>query len=98
MSAGHTPGPHWVGGSIYDGYAACVVGQVAVDGAADRETRTLAQVRSLPDATLYAAAPDLLEALLEARTQLEGYEEERIGERYNDVRINAAIAKATGAA
>lgn len=62
MSAGHTPGPLWVEGSIYDGFAAAVVGRVELPGQADRQTHTLAHVRRLPDALLYAAAPQLLEA------------------------------------
>uniref|UniRef100_A0A6M3LN85 Uncharacterized protein n=1 Tax=viral metagenome TaxID=1070528 RepID=A0A6M3LN85_9ZZZZ len=44
-----------------------------------------------------AAFPDLLEALKEARSQLEAYELERSGEAYNSLQINAAIALATGA-
>jgi hypothetical protein len=45
---------------------------------------------------LISAAPELLEALLDARKQLEQYEEALNGEDYNSPRINAAIAKATG--
>lgn len=67
MEAKFTPGPHWVEGSIYEGYVACVVSRCAVEGQADRETRTLAHVRTLPDALLYAAASDLLEALIALR-------------------------------
>lgn len=52
----------------------------------------------IANARLIAAAPDLLEALIDARQQLEAYEQERTGERYNDPSINAAIAKATGGA
>ncbi len=63
MSGQHTPGPHWVEGSIYEGYAACVVGRVSVEGHADRETRALAQVRTFPDAILYASAPAMKAAL-----------------------------------
>jgi len=39
----------------------------------------------------------LLEALIDARDQLGGYEMAANGEYYNDIRINAAITKATGA-
>ena len=48
------------------------------------------------DAALIAAAPALLEALEDARAQLEEYERERTGEHFNDTRINAAIAAAKG--
>ena len=51
---------------------------------------------SFANAHLIAAAPDLLEALEDARAQLEAYEEELSGEHFNDTRINAAIAKAKG--
>lgn len=61
MSAGVTPGPHWVEGSIYDGFAASIAGRVEAPGNADRETKTLAFVRTLGDACLFAAAADLLE-------------------------------------
>lgn len=46
------------------------------------------------DARLIAAAPDLLEALIDARKQLEDYERSLNGEGYNSPSINAAIAKA----
>lgn len=46
------------------------------------------------NARLIAAAPELLEALILAREELERYEEDRTGERYNNTVINAAIAKA----
>lgn len=42
------------------------------------------------------AGPDLLEALIEARNQLEKYELADSGEDYNSPLINAAIAKARG--
>jgi hypothetical protein len=45
---------------------------------------------------LIAAAPDLLEALEAARSELEEYAIEYEGEGYNNPRINAAIAKAKG--
>jgi hypothetical protein len=40
------------------------------------------------------AGPVLLEALIDARQQLEDYELQRTGDRYNDPDINAAIAQA----
>jgi hypothetical protein len=49
------------------------------------------------NARLIAAAPELLEALLDAREQLRAYEQDASGEDYNSPSINAAIAKATGA-
>jgi hypothetical protein len=48
------------------------------------------------NARLIAAAPDLLEALIDAREQLRAYEQAISGEDYNSPAINAAIAKATG--
>lgn len=74
-------------GRYYDTYEEA---QAAIDAfkagkAADRARRRLAE-----------AAPELLEALLDARKQLEQYEEALNGEDYNSPRINAAIAKATG--
>ena len=45
---------------------------------------------------LISAAPDLLEALIEARAELEAYEADATGERYNNPTLNAAIAKAIG--
>ena len=47
-------------------------------------------------AHLISAAPELLEALEDALTQLEDYEEAISGEKYNSPLINAAIAKARG--
>ena len=52
----------------------------------------------MADARLIAAAPELLEALMAARSELEAYEEDATGERYNNLMINAAIAKAKGEA
>lgn len=54
-------------------------------------------LKSAADARLIAAAPDLLEALIAARAELEAYEADATGERYNNPILNAAIAKATGA-
>jgi len=48
------------------------------------------------NARLIAAAPELLEALIEARSQLEEYELAASGEHYNSLQINAAIARALG--
>lgn len=50
------------------------------------------------NARLIAAAPEMLAALIDAKRQLEIYEQEATGETFNDLEINAAIAKATGAA
>lgn len=47
------------------------------------------------NANLIAAAPDLLDALIEARKELELYANDS-GEDYNNPKINEAIAKATG--
>lgn len=48
------------------------------------------------NAMLISAAPELLEALISARKELESYEQERTGEEYNNPAINAAINKALG--
>lgn len=48
------------------------------------------------NAKLISAAPDLLEALISARKELEMYEGELTGEVYNNPAINAAINKALG--
>lgn len=56
----------------------------------------LSREENQANALLWSAAPELLEALLDARAQLEAYEEELSGECFNDTRINRAIAKATG--
>lgn len=47
---------------------------------------------------LRAASNDFLAALEEAKRELEAYENERTGELYNSLMINAAIAKAKGEA
>jgi hypothetical protein len=51
-----------------------------------------------PNARLIAAAPELLEALIEAREMLEWYETALTQEDFNSPKINAAISKATGEA
>ena len=62
-----------------------------------RDTIESANAAYLAKTRVRDAAPYLLAALIEAREQLEAYELERSGEKYNSVQINAAIAKATGA-
>lgn len=89
-----TQGPHWVEGSIYDGYAACVVGRVATPGEADRDTRTLAHVRGFPDAMLFAAASDMYEAL---EAYVSAYEN-GTGTVYIIDQVRNALAKARGEA
>lgn len=87
---GHTPGPWAVNedgwkvesknehGWINDGWIVC-----STHGPdAEHNSR------------LIAAAPELLEALKSALSQLEQYEADRTGETYNDLQINDAIAKA----
>lgn len=56
--------------------------------------KAMSQREAIANAHLISAAPELLEALIEARSQLEAYESERTGEHYNNLQINAAIAKA----
>jgi len=48
------------------------------------------------NARLIAAAPDMLEALISARTELEAYELDASGEGYNNPTLNDIIARATG--
>ena len=49
----------------------------------------------IPDpAALVAAFKQVVEALEEARTQLEGYENDATGEAYNCLKINAALTTA----
>lgn len=90
MSAGHTPGPHFV----------CGVNTLTEVGGfrlvwSDNEL--LAYVAKPADAVLYAAAPDLLEAAAVALNFIENTESE-FGEtlRSGDA-LRAAIVKATAA-
>jgi len=48
------------------------------------------------DAHLIAAAPELYEALIQAKKELEEIAAAEIGEEYNSPLINAALAKARG--
>jgi len=48
------------------------------------------------NAHLIAAAPELYDALVDARKQLEECTQEFMGEDYNDPVINAVLAKARG--
>lgn len=48
------------------------------------------------NAHLIAAAPELYEALIQARSELEEIALAEIGEPYNSPKINAALAKARG--
>ena len=97
--SGHTPGPwdwYW---RESDGEADCGVYWEKYQGQAYsvcRAPRYQTEEQWAADARLIAAAPELLEALIDARKQLEAYEEALNGEDYNSPRINAAIAKATG--
>lgn len=50
------------------------------------------------NARLIAAAPELLEMALELKTELELIAMEEGAEPYNNPRLNAVLAKATGAA
>jgi hypothetical protein len=101
MSAGFTPGPLWIEASIYEGFAAAVVGRVVNPGEADRDTRTLAHVRGLPDATLFAAAPDLYAALVAVKQEMWlSARHQWTREDFNNWaiirQINAALTKADG--
>lgn len=104
--SGHTPGPwhvvdggrHWNNPEIKnfrirDGITSEHGYDVAWSEAGEL---VVEHVYEEADARLIAAAPDLLDALFDARKQLEAYEEALNGEGYNSPRINAALAKATG--
>lgn len=97
MSAKHSPGP-W---SVYtspDGSKLVGIGDSNAEGVADCGFGIWrgGDAEAIANARLIAAAPDLLEALKEARTQLEQYEAVETGEDYCDLQINAAISKAEG--
>jgi hypothetical protein len=101
---GHTPGPwshdyrktvrNGMAHEVFDGTGE-LIATVAWYPVKLNDTTTTTNREA--NARLIAAAPDLLEALIDARSQLEVYEREATGEAYNDLEINAAIAKATGA-
>ena len=92
----HTPGPwHY---EVRPGHSAglrYVVTNDTIDRIAVISERGGAEWPEA-NARLIAAAPALLEALEDARAQLEEYERERTGEQFNNTRINAAIAAAKG--
>lgn len=93
---GHTPGP-WEVGEITDGEGRPISYEAIIYGGDDDEAEIYVRgIRARDDARLIAAAPEMLEALKEARRQLELYEESATGETYNSPQINAAIAKAEG--
>lgn len=83
----HAPGPWVVWPSLYEGMTASVVRDV-------EPLETIAEVRAYANASLIAAAPDLLEALTELHLKaIVGTDEER------HAALNAAwtaIQKATG--
>jgi hypothetical protein len=90
-----TPGPWNIASDIYDNRIG-IGSQSGVVVSAPRVPGALPGVRGIANARLIAAAPDMLAALIEARKQLELYEQHATGEHFNDTQINAAIAKATG--
>jgi len=93
-----TPGPWFVTGSMTKYIEARINGgliqEVAACGPTDADGGYGDQQQA--NANLIAAAPDLLEALMSARKELEMYEGELTGEVYNNPAINAAINKALG--
>ncbi len=101
MGAEHTPGRWYTNGdgivrhSGSGGVFGVKLGSPWIEGAWEREN---ADPETLANARLIASAPDLLEALVYAREQLEAYEHDASGETYNNLKINAAIARATGEA
>jgi hypothetical protein len=97
MSAKHTPGPWTVFSDSR--YSSCLaeVGHLIVSAPHEVHEWQSDDVTAA-NARLIASAPCLLEALIYAREQLEAYEHDASGETYNNLKINAAIAKATGEA
>lgn len=105
MKATFTPGP-WVWAMDHSNRHTTLrrsgsgVGDVVADPQADISDYGLSVNPwtdvSDADAALIASAPALLEALKEARAELEAYELELTGEGYNNLRINAAISQALG--
>lgn len=95
----HTPGP-WKYGPRINNFIDIEHSQRDVKGAI---TLSLCRVQARQswineakaNAFLIAAAPELLEALIEARKELELYAKDD-GEYYNNPKLNDAIAKATG--
>ncbi|WP_261229630.1 hypothetical protein [Serratia entomophila] len=86
-----TPGP-WVAtvrnnNDLMTQFYGVLIGSVCVDIPTDSPKI---------DARLIAAAPELLDALINARKELEGYEQELAGEAYSNPVINAVINKALG--
>lgn len=93
----HTPGPWFVSADrerrsvLAEGYAVALVGNMGCDtGYPERERRPYV-LQAQANARLIAAAPDLLEALVDAGATLNAGQWPRTA-----ARIAAAIAKATG--
>ena len=97
--AKHTPGP-WKFEELTaqdgDGYILTEGDEVVIVHHGGAYSKGLQRDEVLANARLIAAAPDLLEALEDAREELEWYETELAGECYNNPKLNAAIAKARG--
>ncbi len=83
--------------SINDGWqiADCSIG---VTFTSDGQESHLSMSENMANAALIAAAPDLLEELKLARSELEDLYLELNGEEYNNPALNAVIAKAEGVA
>jgi hypothetical protein len=105
MTMVHTPGP-WTAKTWIEKYPHSPIGEADsgywfVEGGCGYNNKDgsgveVSQWLTEANAKLIAAAPDLLAALIEARTQLEAFQQEATGEDYNSLQINAAIAKAIG--
>lgn len=74
---------------IVDAYRGC-------GGVSDAVCCDVAVHENEANAHLIAAAPELYAALVEAKAELEAYEEAATGESYNNTGLNAALAKARG--
>lgn len=112
MSAKHTPGPLYVGNdSDEDGFSYYYVGPENEQAARVYydDSDEASGDQALADAMLYAAAPDLLEACVQAAIQFRFYEQQHLAKGTPDGDAKAlrnhemakicetAIAKATGA-
>jgi hypothetical protein len=56
-----------------------------------------ASAKEIANGHLIRAAPELFEALIEAKAELEAFGSDVLGEDYNNPKINRALAKALGA-
>ena len=82
MRAQHTPAPWVAHTSPYLKFSTVVIGELSLE---------IKNARSVHDARLIAAAPDLLQALLDAIAALGGITSDNVSDT-----VRTAIARATG--